>query len=95
MEPDRPDLRLPDEIPNFASNKITIPLHLKPSHWRCKAVEVDARFRLPSHGVIIGLEYDGAYHHSSELRNRSEHEAEKSTILKQAGALRQRNSTTQ
>jgi hypothetical protein len=50
-------------------------------------VEVNARFSLPSHRVIIGLEYDGDYHHSNELRDRSKHEAEKSTVLKEAGAV--------
>ena len=87
VEPGRADPRLPVGVPDFASHKITVPPYLKPPHWRYKTVEVDARFRLPSHGVIIGLEYDGAYHHSNELRDRSRHEAEKSTVLKQAGAL--------
>jgi hypothetical protein len=86
IEPDRPDPRLPHGVPNFASHKVTIPAHLKPPHWRYKDVEVDARFFLPSHRVVIGLEYDGAYHHSSKVRDRSTHEAEKSTILKKAGA---------
>jgi hypothetical protein len=87
VEPDRPDLRLPDGVPNFASHKITIPLHLKPAHWRYKDVEIDALLRLPADDIVVGLEYDGVYHHSNELRERSGHEAEKSQVLKEAGKV--------
>jgi hypothetical protein len=87
VDPDRPDPRLPEGVPNFASHKITIPLRFKPTHWRYKDVEVDARFRLPSQPITIGLEYDGVYHHSDDLRERSGHGAEKSRILKEAGVV--------
>lgn len=87
VEPDRPDPRLPDDVPNFASHKITIPSPFKPAHWRYKDVEIDARFRLPPDGIIVGLEYDGVYHHSSQLRERSGHETEKSKVLKEAGEV--------
>ena len=87
VDPGRPDPRLPDGVPNFASHKITIPSRFKPAHWRYKDVEVDARFRLPSHRIILGLEYDGVYHHSNGLRERSGHEAEKSKVLKEAGVV--------
>lgn len=85
LDPGRSDPRLPEGLPNFVSHKITIPARLKPAHWRYKDVEVDARFRLPSHGIILGLEYDGVYHHSGDLRERSAHEIEKSEILNRAG----------
>jgi hypothetical protein len=84
MDPGWADPRLPEGLPNFASHKITIPLRFKPTHWRYRDVEVDARFHLPSHSIALGVEYDGAYHHSSELRERSEHEAEKSEVLHNA-----------
>lgn len=84
MEPDRPDSRLPVGVPNFASHKITIPSRFKPAHWRYKDVEIDARFRLSPDGIIVGLEYDGVYHHSSQLRERTGHDAEKSKVLKEA-----------
>jgi hypothetical protein len=87
VDPGRPDPRLPEGVPNFASHKITIPSPLKPAHWRYKDVELDARFRLPSHRIILGLEYDGVYHHSNELRERSAHEAEKSRVLEEAGVV--------
>jgi hypothetical protein len=87
VEPDRPDPRLPPGVPNFASHKVIIPSRFKPAHWRYKAVEIDARFRLPSDGIIVGLEYDGVYHHSSQVRERSGHEAEKSRVLKEAGQV--------
>jgi hypothetical protein len=84
---DRPDPRLPEGVPNFAPHKITISARFKPAHWRYKDVEVDARFRLPAHNIIVGLEYDGAYHHSTGLRERNTHEAEKSKALNEAGEV--------
>jgi hypothetical protein len=87
VDPGRPDPRLPDGVPNFASHKVTIPLPFKPSHWRYKDVELDARFCLRSPGVTVGLEYDGVYHHSGKLRERSAHEAEKSRVLAEAGVV--------
>jgi hypothetical protein len=87
LDLDRPDPRLPEGIPNFASHKITIPPSLKPAHWRYKDVEVDARFLLSSHQIVLGLEYDGSFHHSNYLRERSEHEAQKSTVLHEAGEV--------
>jgi Probable Zinc-ribbon domain len=87
VDPGRPDARLPEGVPNFASHKISIPARLKPAHRRYKDVEVDARFRLCGHQVILGLEYDGVYHHSDHLRDRSGHGTEKSRILAEAGAV--------
>jgi len=81
------DPRLPDGATDFASRKITIPSALKPQHWRYKAVEVDAIFRLPSVAKVVGVEYDGAFHHSSKLRDRSTYESEKSQVLVKAGEL--------
>jgi Probable Zinc-ribbon domain len=85
VDPGRPDPRLPEGVSNFASHKVTIPSPSKPAHWRYKDVELDVRFRLPSHRTILGMEYDGAYHHSNNLRERSAHEAEKSRVLAEAG----------
>lgn len=87
VDPAKPDPRLPTGVPNFASHKITIPSRFKPAHWRYKDVEVDARFRLPKHRIIVGLEYDGVFHHSNDLRERTGHEAEKSRVLKEAGIV--------
>jgi hypothetical protein len=87
LDTGRPDPRLPEGVPNLASHQITIPSRLKPAHWRYKDVEVDARFCLPSHRIVLGLEYDGVYHHSNDLRDRSAYEAEKSSVLKEAGEV--------
>jgi len=87
VDPGRPDPRLPDGVPNFASHKITIPLPFKPAHWRYRDVELDARFCLRSHCLTLGLEYDGVYHHSSKLRDRSTQESEKSEVLVEAGVV--------
>ncbi len=56
------------------------------SHWRYKDVEVDAVFHL-SHGVRVGLEYDGAFHHSARQRDRRQYENDKSRVLVEAGLL--------
>ncbi|QFY12964.1 hypothetical protein GBF35_46125 [Nonomuraea phyllanthi] len=88
VTPDRPDPRLTEQnIPDYSSHSIAIPAHLKPSHWRYKDVEVDAVFYLKSHDVRIGIEYDGAYHHSAERRDRYQYEIEKSKVLASAGRL--------
>jgi hypothetical protein len=87
LDSGRPDPRLPESILNFASHKITIPSSLKPEHWRYRDVEVDARFLLPAHQIVLGLEYDGSFHHSNYLRERSQYESEKSTVLHEAGEV--------
>lgn len=87
VDPGRPDPRLPEGVSNFASHKITIPLTFKPAHWRYRDVELDARFCLRSHCITLGMEYDGVYHHSGKLRERSAQEAEKSRVLVEAGMV--------
>ncbi|MGI5158916.1 zinc-ribbon domain-containing protein [Microbispora sp. CA-102843] len=87
VPPVPPDPRLSEGVPDFASHQIKIPLRFKPAHWRYKAVEVDAVFRLKHSGMRIGIEYDGSYHHSSKLRDRQAREIEKSDVLVQAGIL--------
>jgi hypothetical protein len=83
----RKDPRLPDGVPNFASHKLQIPAHLKPAHWRYRAVEVDAVFMLPDRGVTLGLEYDGAYSHSQKRRDRLAWDVEKGQVLTSIGML--------
>ncbi|WP_177245523.1 zinc-ribbon domain-containing protein [Streptosporangium canum] len=86
VQPELPDSRLPDGLPNFASHQITVPPQYKPKHWRYKAVEVDAVFQIEG-GIRIGVEYDGSYHHSIKRRDRQQYETEKSKILVTAGLL--------
>ncbi|MGW0579006.1 zinc-ribbon domain-containing protein [Streptomyces sp. NPDC002920] len=86
VPPEDRDPRLPDGIPDFASHHLTVPPGHKPSHWRYKDVEVDAVFQLP-HGVRVGLEYDGAFHHSARQRDRRQYENDKSRVLVEAGLL--------
>ncbi|MFC3985200.1 zinc-ribbon domain-containing protein [Streptosporangium jomthongense] len=86
IQPEPPDPRLPDGLPNFASHQITVPPQYKPKHWRYKAVEVDAVFQLEG-GIRIGVEYDGSYHHSTKRRDRQQYETEKSQVLVTAGLL--------
>ncbi|MEU6908002.1 hypothetical protein ABZ935_22010 [Streptomyces coeruleorubidus] len=80
------DPRLPDGVPGFASHRLTVPAEHKPAHWRYKDVEVDAVFHLP-HGVRVGLEYDGVFHHSARQRDRRQYENDKSRVLIEAGLL--------
>jgi hypothetical protein len=87
VPPGRPDSRLPEGTPDFASHKIVIPPRFKPAHWRYREVEVDARFLLPLCGVVLGLEYDGVFHHSPKLRERGTYEAEKSEVLHATGEV--------
>ncbi|WP_431897568.1 zinc-ribbon domain-containing protein [Nonomuraea sp. bgisy101] len=87
VPPVPPDPRLLAGVPDFASQQIQIPRRFKPAHWRYKAVEIDAVFRLKHSGMRIGIEYDGSYHHSSKLRNRQARENEKGQVLVQAGLL--------
>ncbi|CAN3985922.1 hypothetical protein KPATCC21470_8654 [Kitasatospora purpeofusca] len=85
----RPDPRLPSDVRDFACHRLALPPALKPAHWRYQDVEVDAVLRLPGTKVIVGVEYDGSYHHSSAVREstRRRHEREKSDVLAQAGLL--------
>ncbi|AIS02517.1 histone-like nucleoid-structuring protein Lsr2 [Streptomyces glaucescens] len=87
VPPQQRDAWLPDGTPDFTSHQVVIPSRYKPEHWRYKAVEVDAVFHLPSHGIRIGVEYDGAFHHSAKLRDRRRSELEKSRVLATAGIL--------
>ncbi|MGX1274913.1 hypothetical protein RKD18_008198 [Streptomyces phaeoluteigriseus] len=87
VPPQQRDAWLPDGTPDFTSHQVTIPTRHKPEHWRYKAMEVDAVFHLPSHGIRIGVEYDGAFHHSAKLRDRRRSELEKSRVLATAGIL--------
>jgi len=80
------DPRLPVGAPDLASHRFTVPPEHKPAHWRYKDVEVDAVFHLP-HGVRVGLEYDGAFHHSARQRDRRQYENDKSRVLVGAGLL--------
>ncbi|MEU0383042.1 zinc-ribbon domain-containing protein [Streptomyces chartreusis] len=86
VSPGSQDPRLPDGVPDFASHRLTVPPEYKPAHWRYKDVEVDAVFHLP-HGVRVGLEYDGAFHHSARQRDRRQYENDKSRVLLEAGLL--------
>lgn len=86
VSPRSRDSRLPDGVPDFASHRLTVPPEYKPAQWRYKDVEVDAVFRLP-HGVRVGLEYDGAFHHSARQRDRRQYENGKSRVLIEAGLL--------
>ncbi|MEV6959556.1 zinc-ribbon domain-containing protein [Streptomyces sp. NPDC051207] len=86
VPPKSRDPRLPDGVPDFASHHLTVPPEHKPTHWRYKDVEVDAIFHLP-HGVRVGLEYDGAFHHSARHRDRRQYENDKSRVLVEAGLL--------
>ncbi|MCC9738549.1 zinc-ribbon domain-containing protein [Streptomyces sp. MNU89] len=86
LTPTSRDPRLPDGVPDFASHRLTVPPEHKPAHWRYKDVEVDAVFHLP-HGVRVGLEYDGAFHHSARQRDRRQYENDKSRVLVEAGLL--------
>lgn len=86
VPPESRDPRLSDGVPDFASHRLTVPPEHKPAHWRYKDVEVDAVFHLP-HGVCVGLEYDGAFHHSVRQRDRRQYENEKSQVLVEAGLL--------
>ncbi|MEU9384276.1 zinc-ribbon domain-containing protein [Streptomyces sp. NPDC048279] len=86
VPPTSRDPRLPDGVPDFASHRLTVPPEHKPAHWRYKDVEVDAVFQLP-HGVRVGLEYDGAFHHSARQRERRQYENDKSRVLVEAGIL--------
>ncbi|MBT2417324.1 MULTISPECIES: Lsr2 family protein [Streptomyces] len=73
-------------MPDFASRRLIVPPEHKPAHWRYKDVEVDAVFHLP-HGVRVGLEYDGVFHHSARQRDRRQYENDKSRALVEAGLL--------
>ncbi|WP_229812069.1 LuxR C-terminal-related transcriptional regulator [Streptosporangium pseudovulgare] len=86
IQPEPPDPRLPDGLPNVASHQIMAPPQYKPEHWRYKAVEVDAVFQIEG-GIRIGVEYDGSYHHSTKRRDRQQYENEKSQVLVTAGLL--------
>ncbi|MDT9701696.1 hypothetical protein [Streptomyces sp. P17] len=86
VPPGSRDPRLPDGVPDFASHRLAIPPEHKPAHWRYKDVEVDAVFHMP-HGIRVGLEYDGAFHHSDRQRDRRQYEKEKSRVLVEAGLL--------
>lgn len=86
VQPGPPDPRLPDGLPDFASHQIGVPPQYKPEHWRYKAVEVDAVFQLEA-GIRVGVEYDGAFHHSTKRRDRRQYETEKSQVLVAAGLL--------
>ncbi|MGA5452692.1 zinc-ribbon domain-containing protein [Streptomyces umbrinus] len=86
VPPEGRDPRLPDGVPDFASHRLTVPPEDKPDRWRYKDVEVDAVFNLP-HGVRVGLEYDGAFHHSDRQRDRRQYENDKSRVLVEAGLL--------
>ncbi|WP_344917515.1 zinc-ribbon domain-containing protein [Streptosporangium oxazolinicum] len=85
VQPDRSDPRLPDGLPNFGSHRIPIPAHLKPAEFRYGKIEVDAIFEFG--GYLIGLEYDGAFHHSGKRRDRLAFTALKDRILLQLGYL--------
>ncbi|MFF7127217.1 zinc-ribbon domain-containing protein [Streptomyces sp. NPDC008240] len=89
QEPSVRDPRLPDGVPDYASHQLPIPQGLKPAQWRYRDVEVDIMLRLTRVGATVGVEYDGAFHHSSVLRqahNRRD-EREKSQVLVRAGLL--------
>ncbi|MEU6277502.1 histone-like nucleoid-structuring protein Lsr2 [Streptomyces populi] len=86
VRPGPQDPRLPAGLPDFASHRITVPPQYKPEHWRYKAVEIDAVFRIEG-GIRIGIEYDGSYHHSTKRRDRRHYETEKSQVLVAAGLL--------
>lgn len=86
VPPESRDPRLPAGAPDFASHRLTVPPEHKPAHWRYKDVEVDAVFHLP-HGVRVGLEHDGAFHHSTRQRDRRQYENDKSRVLVAAGLL--------
>ena len=85
ISPDRPDPRLPDGLPDFGSHRIPVPEDLKPSELRSSHIEVDAIFRLGNH--LIGLEYDGAFYHSTAHRNRVTFTELKDRILVKLGYL--------
>ncbi|MET9221766.1 hypothetical protein ABZX65_23780 [Streptomyces sp. NPDC003300] len=87
VQPTPRDPRLDAAVTDFASHRLSIPEAHKPVHWRYRDVEVDILLRLPEAGGIIGVEYDGAYHHSSQLRSRHNRreEGEKSAVLAAAG----------
>ncbi|HZX08212.1 zinc-ribbon domain-containing protein [Kribbella sp.] len=87
VPPAKPDPRLPKGVPDFASHQVTVPQQMKPQHWRYKHVEIDAIFELQGYAVRIGVEYDGAYHHSAKRRDRHRYEIEKSQVLAKAGIL--------
>ncbi|MEU6230420.1 zinc-ribbon domain-containing protein [Streptomyces sp. NPDC047042] len=86
VPPGSRDPRLPDGVPDFASHQLAVPPEYKPAHRLYKDVEVDAVFHLP-HGVRVGLEYDGAFHHSARHRDRRQYENDKSRVLVEAGLL--------
>lgn len=86
VQPVPSDPRLPDGLPDLASHQIVVPSRYKPAHWRYKAVEVDAVFKVGD-GTRIGVEYDGSYHHSTKRRNRQQFEIEKSQVLIAADKL--------
>ncbi|MET9615406.1 zinc-ribbon domain-containing protein [Kitasatospora indigofera] len=85
----RPDLRLPDGVRDFASHHLAVPPAFKPAHWRYQDVEVDAILHLPGSQVVVGIEYDGSYHHSATVREGAgrRDEREKSDALADAGLL--------
>lgn len=89
VPPGHRDPRLPAGTRDFASHRLAIPAEFKPAHWRFRDVEVDIVLRLEASGMKIGVEYDGAYHHSSALRqaNRRKDEREKSDVLVRARLL--------
>lgn len=84
VAPPLPDPRLPLGLPNLASHHFTIPQALTPPGWRYKKVEVDCVFTLEHLSLTVGLEYDGAFHHSDKLRERGSFEREKDRVLVEA-----------
>lgn len=86
VPPGPTDPRLPDDLPDFSSHQLVVPPQHKPDHWRYKAVEVDAVFQLAV-GIRIGVEYDGAFHHSIKRRDRRQYESEKGQVLVAADLL--------
>ncbi|MFJ9690679.1 zinc-ribbon domain-containing protein [Kitasatospora sp. NPDC101183] len=85
----RPDPRLPDGVRDFASHRLAVAPEFKPAHWRYQDVEVDAVLHLPGLKVVVGVEYDGSYHHSSAVREGAgrRDEQQKSEVLASAGLL--------
>ncbi|MDR8414628.1 zinc-ribbon domain-containing protein [Nonomuraea sp. 3-1Str] len=85
VPPDRPDPRLPVGVPDFGSHRIAVPTHLRPAEFRNAKIEVDAIFAFDCH--LIGLEYDGAFHHSGQRRDRLAFTRQKDFVLQQLGYL--------
>ncbi len=86
---EHPDPRLADGTRDFTSHRLAVPPAFKPAHWRYQDVEVDAILHLPGPEIVVGVEYDGSYHHSLALREKAgrRDEREKSEVLASAGLL--------